>query len=179
MKYTFEFKLDCVDKYKKHATIESPPGVKSKKQFLRYVRDWVKRYEDLGIDGLKHSDTNKKWTAAERFVLVSKVLAGHSMGGVAREAHINVGQLCQWVRKYRESGMGGLECRAGRRPKAPDMPKKKKLKLAPSEREELELLRARNEYLEAENAYLKKLDALVMKRDAAHPKAKKQKQSRG
>ena len=44
--------------------------------------------------------------------------------------------------------------------------------------EELELLRARNEYLEAENAYLKKLDALVSKREAAHPKAKKQKSSR-
>lgn len=31
MKYTFEFKLDCVEKYKKHARIEVPPGVKSKK----------------------------------------------------------------------------------------------------------------------------------------------------
>ena len=58
------------------------------------------------------------------------------------------------------------------------MPKKKKVKLAPSEKEELELLRARNEYLEAENAYLKKLDALVSKREAAHAKAKKQKSSR-
>ena len=94
------------------------------------------------------------------------------------EANIDSGQLYQWVRKYRENGMDGLECRAGRKRKGPDMPKKKKVKLAPSEKEELELLRARNEYLEAENAYLKKLDALVMKRGAAHPKAKKQKQSR-
>lgn len=31
MKYTFEFKLDCVEKYKKHARIETPPGVKNKK----------------------------------------------------------------------------------------------------------------------------------------------------
>ncbi len=31
----------------------------------------------------------------------------------------------------------------------------KKAKLTPSEREELEILRARNEYLEAENEYLK------------------------
>ena len=56
---------------------------------------------------------------------------------------------------------------------------KKKAKLTPSEREELEILRARNEYLEAENLYLKKLDALVTKREAAHPKAKRQKSSKG
>lgn len=31
MKYTFEFKLDCVEKYKKHARIAVPPGVKNKK----------------------------------------------------------------------------------------------------------------------------------------------------
>lgn len=66
MKYTFELKLDCVEKHKKHARIEIPPGVKSKKQFLRYVRVWAKRHEDLGIDGLKHSGINKNWTAGER-----------------------------------------------------------------------------------------------------------------
>ena len=35
MKYTFEFKLDCVEKYKKHARIEVPPGVKNRERFYR------------------------------------------------------------------------------------------------------------------------------------------------
>ena len=53
--------------------------------------------------------------------------------------------------------------------------KAKKARLSPSEREELKLLRERNEYLEMENEYLKKLDALVSKREAAEAKAKKRK----
>ena len=130
--------------------MEIPPGVKNKKRFLSYVRNWAKRYENLGIDALKHSNANKKWTAAEWFGLVSKVLAGNSINSIAIGANIDSGQLYQWVKKYRERGMDGLECRAGRKPKVPDMQKEKKVKLAPPEKEELELLRARNEYLEAE-----------------------------
>jgi transposase-like protein len=114
----------------------------------------------------------------ERFALVAKVLAGRSIMGAAREAHVSSGQLYQWVKRYREKGMDGLECRRGKPPKEPIMPKKK-AKLTPSEREELEILRARNEYLEAENAYLKKLDALVTEREAARPKARKRKSSKG
>lgn len=35
MKYTFEFKLDCVEKYKKHAKVEIPLGVKNRERFYR------------------------------------------------------------------------------------------------------------------------------------------------
>ena len=108
---------------------------------------------------------------------MARVLAGRSIADVAREAHISSGQLCQWMRRYREKGVDGLECRRGKPPKVPIMPKKK-TELTPSEREELEILRARNEYLEAENEYLKKLDALVTEREAARPKARKRKSSK-
>ena len=177
MKYTLEFKLECVDKYKKGIHIETPGKTRNqRKSFMNHVREWVHLFDDLGIDGLRHSGTNKEWTKEERFELVAKVLAGNSVTSVARKAHIPDGMLFQWVRKYREKGIDGLECRkTGRPPKVPTMPKKKKVKLAPSEKEELTILRARNEYLEAENIYLKKLEALVIKREAAHPKAKKQK----
>ena len=178
MKYTLEFKLECIEKYKKGIHIDLPPGIKSKDSFGSHVRDWARLYDDLGIDGLRHSGTNREWTAQERFGLVAKVLAGRSIRSVASEAHIESGQLYQWVRKYREKGMDGLQCRRGRTPKVPTMPKKK-TELTPSEREELEILRARNEYLEAENEYLKKLDALVTEREAARPKARKRKSSKG
>ena len=177
MKYTLEFKLECIERYKRSHSYVYPPGTKSKSSFVSHVRDWVRLYDDLGIDGLKHSGTNREWTAQGRFGLVAKVLSGRSASAVAREAHISNGQLYQWVKRYREKGMDGLECRRGRPQKEPIMPKKK-AKLTPSEREELEILRARNEYLEAENAYLKKLDALVTEREAARPKARKRKPSK-
>lgn len=177
MKYTLEFKLKCVERYKQSGSYAYPPGIKSKSSFRSHVRDWVRLYDDLGIDGLKHSGTNREWTQQERLDLVARVLAGRSVRDVAREAHIESGQLYQWVKRYREKGMDGLECRHGKPPKVPIMPKKK-AELTPSEREELEILKARNEYLEAENLYLKKLDALVTEREAARPKAKRQKSSK-
>ena len=141
---------------------------------MTHVREWIKSYDDLGIDGLKHSSTNKIWTPEKRFELVAKVLAGNSITSVAKLSHINPGQLYQWVRKYNESGMNGLQCKKGR-PTMKKNNKKKRSKLSISEQEELKLLRERNEYLEMENEYLKKLDALVSKREAAEAKGKNQK----
>lgn len=179
MKYTLEFKLECVDKYKKGVRIEKPDICKSSRNtFIHKVRNWAALYDRFGVDGLKRKPFNKLWTKDGRFKLIAQVIAGKAIHQVALDNGLDDGQLTTWFRKYRERGMDGLECHKGRKPKVPDMPKKKKVKLAPSEKEELELLRARNEYLEAENIYLKKLDALVTKREAAHPKAKKQKSSK-
>ena len=174
MKYSWEFKLDCVNKYKNGEYIPTPGKTKSQRDtFMHQVRAWAKAYEDLGVDGLKHSPTNMDWTPEERFALVAKVLAGNSIKSVAKDAHVDSGQLFKWVRRYDERGMEGLQCRKGR----PSMKEKKakKARLSASEREELKLLRERNEYLEMENEYLKKLDALVSEREAAEAKAKRRK----
>lgn len=174
MKYTLEFKLECVDKYKNGGRVPTPGMTKRQREsFMQHVRVWAKAYEDLGIDGLRHRPHNKDWTPEEKFDLVAKVLAGNSIRAVAKNAHVVDGQLCQWVRRYDERGMEGLQCRKGR----PSMKEKKakKTRLSASEREELKLLRERNEYLEMENEYLKKLDALVSKREAAEARAKKRK----
>lgn len=149
----------------------APPGV-DKKSFLARVRAWVKAFDDLGINGLKHSPKNKEWTAEERFNLVAKALAGDYIANVAKNAHINPGQLCQWVKIYREKGMDGLQLRKGRKPTETNMPKKK-AKPTPTEQEELKLLRERNRYLEAENLYLKKLRALELEKTAKLAKAKR------
>ena len=179
MKYTLEFKLECVDKYKKGIRIERPDICKSSRDtFIHKVRNWVELYDRFGVEGLKRKHFNKEWTKDDRFKLVAEVLAGKAIRQVALDNGLDDGQLTRWVKRYREKGIDGLDLHKGRKPKVPTMPKKKKVKLTPSEKEELELLRARNEYLEAENAYLKKLDALVTKREAAHPKAKKQKSSK-
>ncbi len=177
MKYSWEFKLECVSKYKNGEYIPTPGKTRNQHIiFMHHVREWVKNYDDLGIDGLKHSSFNKNWTPEQRFELVAKVLAGNSITFVAKNAHIGSGQLCQWVRRYNEKGMDGLQCKKGRPTKQIVMKKKtKKTKLSVSEQEELKLLKERNEYLEMENEYLKKLDALVSKREAAEARAKKQK----
>ena len=176
MKYSWEFKLECINKYKNSDFIILPSGLRSRKSFMTHVRTWTKTYDDLGIDGLKHSSANTGWTPEQRFELVAKVLAGNSISFVADKAHINCGLLYQWVRRYSKKGMDGLQCKIGRPTKKIVMKKKtKKSKLSVSEQEELKLLRERNEYLEMENEYLKKLDALVSKREATGAKAKKQK----
>lgn len=176
MKYSWEFKLECVTKYKNGEYIAHPGTRRQYGNFMKHVRLWVKNYDDLGINGLKHSSTDKNWSPEERFELVARVLAGNSIRLVAKNAHIDSGQLYQWVRRYNEKGMDGLQCKKGRPTDKIVMSKKtKKSKLSVSEQEELKLLRERNEYLEMENEYLKKLDALVSKREAAEAKAKKQK----
>lgn len=176
MKYSWEFKLECVNKYKNGEFITLPVGLRSRTSFMERIRSWVQLFNDLGIDGLKHSSISKDWTPEERFELVAKVLAGNSVNDVAKKGHVNSGQLYQWVRRYNEKGMDGLQCKKGRTTKQLVMKKKtKKTKLSISEQEELKLLRERNEYLEMENEYLKKLDALVSKREAAEARAKKQK----
>jgi len=176
MKYSWEFKLECVNKYKNGEYITLPGALNQRESFMKHVRIWAKTYDMLGIDGLKHSPTNKDWTPEKRFELVAKILAGNSIQSVANNAHIDSGQLYQWVRRYNEKGMDGLQCKKGRPTKQLVMKKKtKKTKLSISEQEELKLLRERNEYLEMENEYLKKLDALVSKREAAEARAKKQK----
>ena len=176
MKYTLEFKIECAEKYLKGEYIPTPEKNKNQRNcFLKQVRRWAKTFYDLGIDGLKHSSFNKSWTQQERFELVAKVLSGDSIPKIAYENHLNNGQLYQWVRKYREFGMDGLQLSKGRKPKMPKETKKEKINLSKSEKEELILLREKAKYLEMENEYLKKLDALVSKREAAQAKAKKQK----
>lgn len=176
MKYDWKFKLDCVLKYKEGIRNFVPAGV-DRRSFLCHVRSWVKAYNDLGIGGLKHSSSSKEWTAEQRFGLVAKVLAGDSIANVAKNAHINPGQLYQWVKKYREKGMDGLQLRKGRKPTETNMPKKK-AKLTQTEQEELKLLRERNRYLEAENLYLKKLRALELEKTAKLAKAKRRESSK-
>lgn len=176
MKYSLEFKLECVKKYLKGEYIPTPEKTKNQRAtFMSHVRCWVKNYEDLGIEGLKCPSHNKIWTPEERFDLVAKVLAGNSIKSVAKLAHINNGQLYQWVKRYEEKGIDGLQLRKGRKPNMPNKTSKTNTKLTKSEKEELILLREKAKYLEMENEYLKKLDALVTKREAEETKAKRQK----
>ena len=181
MRYSYEFKRRCVELYREGKWPETPEGVKQKR-FRQEIRDWVRIEEANGPEALKHQSCNKNWTSETRYELVTQVLAGKSITGVAVEAGINAGMLYQWVRKYKTKGYNGLvDIKKGRRPKDPEMKKinyNNPRKLEESEYEELIRLRAENEYIKAENAVIKKEIALREEKEAARLKAKKQRLSK-
>ena len=179
MKYSYEYKKQCMELYRQGKWPETPAGVKQK-NFHETIRKWARMEEACGPEVLHHKSQNKVWTAKEKYELVAKVLAGVSNKEAAFTAGINDGLLYQWVRCYKMKGYQGLAAqRKGRPPKEPDMKKKiVPAELTPSEREEMIRLRAENEHLRAENAVIKKEIALREEKEAARLKAKKQRLSK-
>ena len=180
MRYSNNFKLECVNLYYEGKYLDTPEGI-SEKRFHKTVRSWVRLYEAGGIDALFHHPRNKNWTPEQRYELVAKVIAGEACRTVALSAGINSGQLYQWVCKYRILGYNGLMLKKGRKPKNPDMKKvgtRKPPKPNESEYEELIRLRAENAYMKAEIEVIKKEIALREEKEAARLKAKKQRSSK-
>ena len=181
MRYSYEFKRKCVEMYYRGEYPDTPDGIGSER-FHKTIREWVRIEESCGPEALKHKNQNKEWTTEERYNLVAKVLAGESNKSVAFSAGINLGQLYQWVRKYKIYGYNGLiPKKKGRKSRNPDMKKigtRKPPKPNESEYEELIRLRAENEYMKAEIEVIKKEIALREEKEAARLKAKKQQSSK-
>ena len=179
MRYSYEFKLLCVDLYKSGIYPDTPNGTPDER-FKKNVREWARMVDSNGPEVLKHKVFNKVWSPEEKLALVSQVIAGKSRTDVALKAGINPGMLYQWVQKYKTIGYNGLvENRKGRPPQISDMKKSTNPNpLTESEREELIRLRAENEYIKAENEVIKKRIALRQEKWAAQLKAKKQQLSK-
>ena len=186
MKYTWQFKYQCVMHYKEGGEILYPIDDCSCKKttFHKLVLRWIRLYDIHGIEDLKHNAFNKDWTAEEKFEIISKVFAGNSMSAVSVETCINVGTIYRWVQLYKEFGYDGLKRKKRSRPsnsKGIIMIEDKNNKshvqnINESEKEELIRLRERVEYLETELAYRKKLSALIaQKKKEEQAKAKKHK----
>ena len=178
MRYSHEYKMNCIELYRQGKWPETPVGIK-KHNFRCMLRRWVRTEEKQGPEALCHKNFNKQWTPEEKLELISQVIAGKSYQEVAFSVGINAGLLYQWVQKYKTKGYNGLvNTKKGRPPKEPQM--KKNVNPAPlteSEREELIRLRAENEYIKAENEVIKKRIALRQEKWAAQLKAKKQQSS--
>ena len=180
MKYSYEYKRKCVEMYREGKWPETPDGIQ-KENFHKMIRKWFRIEESCGPEALRHKNQNKVWTAAEKYELVAKVMAGASARATAISAGISDGLLYQWVQRYKIEGYEGLVAkRKGRPPKEAPMKKKAvPAELTPSEREELIRLRAENEYLKAENEVIKKRIALRREKWDEELKAKKQRSSNG
>lgn len=179
MRYSYEFKLMCIDMYRSGRYPATPEGI-NQEYFHGTIRKWVRLEEAHGPEVLKHSEYNKVWTPEEKLELVSQVIAGKPNKAVALEAGISDGLLYQWVRRYRLEGYQGLaKMKKGRPPKEPDMKHQQTpAELNESEREELIRLRAENEHIKAEIEVIKKEIALREEKEAARLKAKKQRSSK-
>ena len=182
MRYSYEFKVKCVEMYERGEYPDTPNGITTRK-FRDTIRKWKRMVDSLGVSVLQHKTKNKKWNPEEKLVLVSKILVGYSYNSVALENGINYRILYNWVQKYKEKGYNGLvDEKKGRPRKVPIMKENSSPKpLKESEREELIRLRAENKFIKteienikAETEVIKKLIALRREKWAAQLKAKKQ-----
>lgn len=156
MRYTKEFKLNCVKKYKAGESISDPGGCKHK-TFHKKVRTRTHIYDSLGEEGLEHKIRARTWK--DKLEMILKVVSGKSISEVAISNGIEVSLLSKWYKIYQKNGIDGLKLvRRGRPPK---MGNKTKIPNVEKTQNDLE---KENEYLRAENEFLKKLNALVQKR---------------
>ena len=169
MKYSKEFKLECVMKYKNGEYIKDPPGTKHK-HFHNQVLKWVQQYDSLGELALEHN--RPTLSVKEKIGLIVRVENGESYTSVARSAGTHESQLIKWHKIYLQDGIDGLQSLKRGNPKMNNKPKIKKSLDDMSDKEKIKYNQEQLEYLEAENAYLKKLRALVLSKQDQQRKKK-------
>ena len=169
MKYSKEFKLECVMKYKNGEYIKDPPGTKHK-HFHNQVLKWVQQYDSLGELALEHN--RPTLSVKEKIGLIVRVENGESYTSVARSAGTHESQLIKWHKIYLQDGIDGLQSlKRGKSKMSKKTYIEKSLdQMTPEEK--TKYYEERLEYLEAENAYLKKLRALVQSKQDQQRKKK-------
>lgn len=162
MKYTKEFKLDCVNKYLNGIRIDNPGGCKHQ-TFMRKVIHWAAIYQQLGEAGLEHKKPGL--SLKDKINICSRADQGETFNQIA----ITYGRAEAFIsgiyRKYQSGGIDALKLDKRGRP--PKMDKKKvelKLEGIKDSKEREKYLLKELEKAQIENEYLKKLSALVQKR---------------
>ena len=158
MKYSKEFKLECVMKYKNGEHINDPPGVKHR-AFHDQILKWNKIFDSMGEKGFDHDKPTL--SIKERIGLFVRVENGESYNAVACSVGIKDSLLSKWHKIYLQDGIEGLQSLKRGKPKMNNKPKVEKSLDQMTPEEKNKYYEERLEYLEAENAYLKKLRALV------------------
>jgi len=80
MRYTKEFKLECIRKYKAGEHIDDPGGCKHE-TFRNKVRMWVRIFDALGEAGLEHKKPKRNWQ--DKMDMIQRVIDGESIQSVA------------------------------------------------------------------------------------------------
>ena len=89
MRYSYEFKLMCVELYHSGLYPDIPEGT-NPDTLKRHIREWSELVDLHGPEVLKHKVFNKVWTPEEKLELVLKVIAGIPKRKVATEAGISL-----------------------------------------------------------------------------------------
>ena len=66
MKYSPQFKLECVKKGKNGERGFHPEGKERSQSFMKQVGLWAKHCDKFGMEGLRHSGRQRNWTAEAR-----------------------------------------------------------------------------------------------------------------
>ena len=61
MKYSYEYKKQCVELYRQGKWLETPVGVKQI-DFHKMIRRWARMEEACGPEVLHHKSQNKVWS---------------------------------------------------------------------------------------------------------------------
>ena len=88
MRYSYEFKLMCVELYHSGSYPDIPEGL-NPDTLKSYIRKWARLVDLHGPEVLKHKVFNRMWTPEEKLELVSKVIAGTPRTKVAIETGIS------------------------------------------------------------------------------------------
>ena len=163
--YSEEFKLKVVHEYLNREGSLRYLCEKHKIRSKTQLRSWIAKYNNheklrsySGGTG-RIMVKGRKTTFEERIDIVKDYIeSGSSYEEIAEKYNISYQQIYQWVRKYQEHGIDGLQDRRGKRKNSDEMTEIEKL------RAELKMERAKVKHLELENRVLKKLKEIERRR---------------
>lgn len=172
-KYTEEFKIKLVTEYLNtnlgYKLLASKYGMPSSSP----LKQWVRTYKSLGIEGLKRKSGKETYTVQFKLDTVKFMLeTGASFQETANQFKMNNPALIySWRKAFNEQGIEGLKLKLKRRPSMTKKPRKSKK----SEEKDLtreKALERENELLRLEVAYLKKLRTFRENQKKLHEKYK-------
>ncbi|MGE7920145.1 helix-turn-helix domain-containing protein [Viridibacillus sp. NPDC093762] len=137
----------------------------------RVVNEWVRRYQENGIETFLKSYTKY---SAEYKMNVLNYMNETGTSSINAAALFNIsspGMIRNWKMKFE---IGGYDALVSKKKGRPSMKKETKRTTKPiSAKRSVEALEARIKQLEMENAYLKKLNTLVQKQEKLPIKSKR------
>ena len=170
-KYTKEFKIKLVLEYLSGESGGLKSIAKTYKIPKSTLELWINKNKSGGFDNLSKKLKNNKFTSEFKLSVIQyRQINNTSLRETAEYFDIaNGAMICNWEKKYKESGLSGLEGNRGR-PKKEMTKSNKNSKLSnpinESEREELIRLREENRLLKMKIIYEKKLQALLLEEEA-------------
>lgn len=168
MRYSKEYKLECIRKYKNGEYIQDPGGC-THKTFHDKVLHWVRIYDKLGEVGLEHQ--KPELTIEDKIQICNRISNGETINEVAISYGRQAANISRIYKCYLQYGMDGLKSNK-KKGRPPTMKEKENDVKNLSDKEKIKELEKKVELQQIEIEYLKKLSALVQARKDREQKKK-------